>query len=314
MKHRRLLAVGAATVAATATIAGCGGGSGSSNLSGKILVDGSSTVGPLTIGAADAFHADNSSVDIQVGTSGTGGGFEVFCKGETDISDASRGIKDEEKANCAKAGIQYTELRVASDGITLVTKKDGNIGKPCITTGELKKIWAKGSTINNWKDVGPGWNDKKLTLAGPGSQSGTYDFFNEQILGKDAAGKVNAPRQDYSASEDDNVTVTAIKTAAGGLGYFGYTYYEENADALTALEVDGGAGCVAPSAGTITDGSYKPLSRPLFIYVKSTSLAQPHVKAFVRYYLQNAVKLAQDNQFVPAPQAALDASLAKVPA
>ena len=312
MKHRRLLAVGVGTLAATAIIAGCGGGGSGSSLSGKILIDGSSTVGPLSIGAADAFTADNKNVDIQVGTSGTGGGFEVFCKGETDISDASRGIRDDEKAKCAKAGIQYTELRVASDGITLVTRKGDNIGKPCITTDELKKIWAKGSTINNWKDVGAGWNDVKMTLAGPGSQSGTYDFFNEQILGKDAAGKVNPSRQDYSASEDDNVTVTAVKAAEGGLGYFGFTYYEENADALTALAVDGGAGCVAPRAETITDGSYKPLARPLFIYVKSKSLAQPHVKAFVRYYLQNAVTLAEDNQFVPAPQASLDEALAKV--
>jgi phosphate transport system substrate-binding protein len=317
LKHRRLLAAGVATLAATAIIAGCGGddgGSGASNLSGKILIDGSSTVAPLSIGAADAFAADNANVDIQVGTSGTGGGFEVFCKGETDISDASRSINDEEKAACAKAGIQFTELRVASDGVTLVTKKDGAIGKACITTDELKKIWLKGSTIDNWKDVGPGWNDVKMTLAGAGSQSGTYDFFNEEILGEDAKGEVNAPRQDYSASEDDNVTVTAVKGAEGGLGYFGFTYYEENVDSLTALEVDAGDGCVAPSPETITDGSYKPLSRPLFIYVKSTSLEQPHVKAFVRYYIENAVKLAQDTQFVPAPQTSLDEALAKLPA
>lgn len=317
MKLRRLLAVGVATIAATAIIAGCGGddgGSGGSDLSGKILIDGSSTVAPLSIGAADAFTADNSNVDIQVGTSGTGGGFEVFCKGETDISDASRAIKDEEEAACAKAGIEFVELRVASDGITMVTKKDDNIGKSCITTDELKKIWIKGSTIKNWKDVGPGWNDVPMTLAGPGSQSGTYDFFNEVILGEDANGEVNTPRQDYSASEDDNVIVTAVQGAAGSLGYFGFTYFEENIDSLTALEVDGGSGCVAPSAETITDGTYTPLSRPLFIYVKTTSLAQPHVAAFVRYYVENAVKLAEDNQFVPAPQASLDEDLTKLPA
>jgi phosphate transport system substrate-binding protein len=314
VKLRRLLAVGVAAIAASAIIAGCGGDdSGSSDLSGKILIDGSSTVAPLSIGAADAFSADNSGVDIQVGTSGTGAGFEVFCKGETDISDASRAIEDDEKANCAKAGIEFTELRVASDGITNVTPKDANVGKTCITTDELKKIWKKGSTIKNWKDVGPGWNDVPMTLAGPGSQSGTYDFFNEEILGEDANGETNTPRADYSASEDDNVIVTAVKGSEGGLGYFGFSYYEENLDSLTALEVDSGSGCVAPSPETITDGSYKPLARPLFIYVKNTSLAQPHVAAFVRYYVENAVKLAEDNQFVPAPQASLDEDLNKLP-
>lgn len=297
-------------------VAGCGGSDSASakggGLTGSIAIDGSSTVAPLSTGAAESFNADNKDVKITVGTSGTGGGFEKFCAGSTDISDASRGIKDEEAAACAKAGIKYTEFRVASDGITVAIKKGTDTGKTCVTFGDLKKAWEKGSTVDNWKAIGGA--DLAMKLAGPGDQSGTYDFFNETVLGKDAAGEVNPARADYAASEDDNVIVTAIEGSPGTLGYFGYTYYEENADKLDDLAVQGKEGaCVKPSADTITDGTY-PLSRPLFIYVKDTSLARPEVKAFVRYYLTNAVTLAEDNEYVPAPQSALDASLAKVPA
>ena len=279
------------------------------DLSGDIAIDGSSTVGPLTSAAAEAFNGENSGVNITVGTSGTGGGFELFCKGETDISDASRGIKPEEAAACKSGGVQYEELRVASDGITLVTNNPSNVGGDGnLTTAQLKAIWAPDSKINNWKDIpGGGYDDVPLTLAGPDSQSGTYDFFNEKVLGTDAAGDPNPPRQDYSASADDNVTVRAVQSAEGGLGYFGYTYFEENQDTLTDFAVDG----VKPTVETITNGTY-PLSRPLFIYVKKTSLAQPEVKAFVEYYLKNAITLSKEQQFVPAPQAALDKSLATV--
>ena len=315
MNSRRLLAIGAGALVAAGLVAGCGSSDSASadgGLSGAITIDGSSTVAPLTTGAAESFNADNKDVQITVGTSGTGGGFEKFCAGSTDISDASRGIKDEEAAACGTAGIKYTEFRVASDGITIAIKKGTDTGKTCVNFTELKKAWEKGSTVNNWKAIGG--KDLAMKLAGPGDQSGTYDFFNETVLGKDDAGEVNPARADYAASEDDNVIVTAIEGSPGALGYFGYTYFEENADKLDDLAVKGEEGdCVKPTAETITDGTY-PLSRPLFIYVNDASMARPEVKAFVKYYLTNAVSLAEDNEFVPAPQSALDESLEKVPA
>lgn len=316
---RRRLALGCAlaTMSLGVVAAGCGGddnkssGSGGENLSGKITADGSSTVGPLTSAAAERFNEENSGVDITVGTSGTGGGFERFCKGETDISDASRGIKDEEKAACKKGGVEYEELRVASDGITIVSGANADTGGDGnLTIDQLKAIWEPKSKINNWNQVPGGkFNDLKLTLAGPDSQSGTYDFFNEEVLGEDAKGDTIAPRQDYSASADDNVIVRAVEGAEGGLGYFGYTYFEENQDKLKAWKVNG----VEPNAETITSGDY-PLSRPLFIYVSKKSMQKPEVKAFVTYYLENATSLAEETQYVPAPQADLDKSLETVKA
>jgi phosphate transport system substrate-binding protein len=288
------------------------GSNGGGDLSGTIVVDGSSTVAPLTSAAGEAFNGENPNVDIEVRTSGTGGGFEVFCKGETDISDASRAIKDDEAAACKAAGIEYQEVRVASDGITVVTGADAEVGTTCLTFDQLKKAWGPGSKVSTWKGIDPSFADVPLSLAGPGSQSGTYDFFNEEVLGEDAKGEVIEPRQDYAASEDDNVTVRAVTGAEGAMGYFGYSYFIENEDALKAMELDAGKGCVAPSEEAITSGDY-PLSRPLYIYVAKTALERPEVAGFVRYYVQNAVTLAQDQRFVPATQAELDAALASVP-
>jgi len=313
-----LIAASAALALGSLAAAGCGddddtssdtAGGGSAGLSGTIAIDGSSTVGPLTSAAAEAFNAENPDVDITVGISGTGGGFELFCAGETDINDASRAINDDDIALCEKGGVTYEEFRVASDGITLVTGIDADLGGDNLTLAQLKAIWAPGSKINNWDAVPPAgsFNDVPLTLAGADSQSGTYDFFNEEVLGEDAAGEVIEPRQDYTASADDNVTVRAVQSAEGGLGYFGYTYFEENTDTLKDFSIDG----VKPTVETITDGSY-PLSRPLFIYVSTASLAKPEVKAFVQYYLENATTLAESQQFVPAPQEALDEGLAKL--
>lgn len=318
MKSRRMYAslAALAVVGGSVTLAACGssssssdtsGGSGASGVSGKITIDGSSTVAPLTTAAAEAFNAKNPDVNITVGTSGTGGGFEVFCKGETDISNASREIKDEEAEACKKAGIDYVPVRVASDGITLVTKAGVDVGKACLTFPELKKIWAPGSKVNNWSQVGSGFNDLPLALAGAGSESGTYDFFNETILGEDAKGEVIQSRQDYSASEDDNVTVRAVTDAEAGLGYFGFSYYEANTDTMQAFAVDGGKGCVEPTVDSITKGDY-PISRPLYVYVSKKALARPEVKAFVTDYVDNATQIATDATFVPAPQAALDES------
>jgi phosphate transport system substrate-binding protein len=317
MARGRLALIAAAAVLALGSLAaaGCGdddddsGGDGA-DLSGNILIDGSSTVAPLSSAAAEAFAAENSGVNITVGTSGTGGGFERFCAGETDISDASRAIEDDEVAACEEAGVVYEELRVASDGITIVTGANVDVGSDNLTLAQLKAIWEPGSDIDNWSQIpGGNFNDLPLALAGAGSQSGTYDFFNEEILGEDASGETITPRQDYTASEDDNVTVRAVQSAEAGLGYFGFSYFEENQDSLKAFSLDG----VAPTPETITDGSY-PLSRPLFIYVKRTSLERPEVAAFARYYLENAITLAEEQEFVPAPQEALDEAIAKVPA
>ncbi len=320
VRGRRIALIAAAAALAVGSLAaGCGdddsgsdtsGGDAAASLAGDIKVDGSSTVAPLTSAAAEAFAADNGDVNITVGTSGTGGGFELFCTGETDISDASRAIKDEEIAACETGGVTYEELRVASDGITVVTSSSADVGSDALTSAQLKAVWGPKSKISNWKDIpGGGFNDVGLTLAGADSQSGTYDFFNETILGEDAAGEVITPRQDYTASADDNVTVRAVTGADGGMGYFGFSYFEENIDSLKAFTLDG----VAPTVETITDGTY-PLSRPLFIYVNTESLAKPEVAAFVRYYLENATSLAEEQQFVPAPQDALDEALAKLPA
>jgi phosphate transport system substrate-binding protein len=314
-----ILAAGAMALASLAA-AGCGddddsgsdtSGGDSGSLSGDILADGSSTVAPLTSAAAEAFAGENSGVNVTVGTSGTGGGFERFCAGETDISNASRPIDEEETAACEAGGVTYQELRVASDGIVNVVSSSTEVGGDDLTLAQLKAIWAPGSKINNWSQVPPAgsFDDVPLALAGAGSQSGTYDFFNEEVLGEDAAGETVVPRQDYTASEDDNVTVRAVQSQEGTLGYFGFSYYEENIDALKVFKLDG----VEPTVETITDGTY-PLSRPLFIYVKDASLERPEVAGFARYYLENAIALAGQTQFVPAPQSALDESLAKLPA
>jgi phosphate transport system substrate-binding protein len=266
-------------------------------LSGDVIVDGSSTVGPLTTGAAEDFREQQPDVNVEVGTSGTGGGFERFCAGETDISDASRPIDEEEEAPvCADAGIEYDDYNVAVDAITMIVNVE-NDWATCLTTEQLKKIWepkAEGK-ITNWNQVDPSFPDVPLTLAGPGTDSGTFDYFTDEINGEEGAS-----RTDYNASEDDNVTVQAVAGDEGGLGYLGYTYYEENTDTLKALEVDSGDGCVAPSAETAQDGTYVPLSRPLFIYVKTESLTtKPQVAGFVDYYLNNAISLAEQFQFIP---------------
>ncbi len=320
-RARRLALIAASAVIAMGSLAaaGCGdegddsgaatsGGDGAA-LSGDIAIDGSSTVSPLTSAAAEAFNAENGDVNITVGTSGTGGGFELFCNGETDISNASREIADDEVQACQSGGVEYEEFRVASDGITLVTSSNTDVGGDNLTLAQLEAIWKPGSKIENWKDIPPAgtFSDVPLTLAGAGSQSGTYDFFNEEVLGEDAAGETIEPRQDYTASEDDNVTVRAVQSAEGGLGYFGFSYYEANIDSLKAFTLDG----VEPTVETITDGTY-PLSRPLFIYVNKEALARPEVEGFVRYFIENATSIAEEQQFVPAPQSSLDEDLAKL--
>jgi phosphate transport system substrate-binding protein len=291
-----LLAFG---VAACGDDGGTGGGGNASaatgsDLSGQIRIDGSSTVGPLSEAAAEGFQGENSGVRVTVGTSGTGGGFEKFCAGETDISDASRPIKDDEEAPiCEKAGITYDEFQVANDGIAVVVSKDNDWAE-CLTVDQLKTIWDKDSEVDSWKDVDPKFPDEKLELFGPGTDSGTFDFFTDAINGEEGRS-----RSDYNATEDDNVTVQGVSGSKGGLGYFGLSYYEQNLDKLKVVQVDEGKGCVEPTNETVQDGSYAPLSRPLFIYVAETAIKQPHVKAFVERYLEKSQELAEQALFVP---------------
>jgi phosphate transport system substrate-binding protein len=264
-----------------------------SNLSGTISADGSSTVGPLTTAAAEAFGAANSGVQVTVGISGTGGGFEKFCNGETDLSDASRPIKDEEKAACDAKGIKFHQILVANDGITVVVNKDNDWAK-CLTVDQLKAMWGPDSKASSWKDIDPSFPDESLKLYGPGTDSGTFDFFTSAINGKGGAS-----RSDFSPSEDDNVTVQGVEGDKGALGYFGLSYFEQNQGNLKALEIDGGSGCVAPSTATVQDKTYAPLGRPLFVYVKDDSLKRPEVQAFLKYYTENAEPLAKTALFVP---------------
>jgi phosphate transport system substrate-binding protein len=293
----RTAAFAALAISSALVLAACGGGSGSdsggSDLTGAVRIDGSSTVYPLTALAAEDFMAANPGVQVTVGSSGTGGGFEKFCRGETDANDASRNIKEDEAADCEAAGIEYAPLQVAVDALTVVVNKE-NTWATCLTVEELATIWAPGSTVNNWNQVRTDFPDLPLELFGAGTDSGTFDYFTDAINGEEGAS-----RTDYTPTEDDNITVQGVSGSAGGLGYFGFTYYEENADKLTAVEIDSGAGCVAPSVETAQNGTYTPLARPLFIYPSKQALAKPEVKAFFDYYIANDAVIAADALFIP---------------
>lgn len=295
---RARLAMVAVAASSSLVLAACGGGAeapgpGGAGVSGPVVIDGSSTVEPLSSAAAELFQGENSGVNVTVGTSGTGGGFQKFCNGETDISDASRPIKDEEAAACTTKNIAYEELQVANDALTVVVNNE-NTWANCLTVEQLKTIWAPGSTVTNWNQVDPSFPDEPLALFGPGADSGTFDYFTAEINGKEGES-----RTDYSPSENDNVIVTGVQGSRGGLGYFGFTYFEENADKLKAVQVDGGGGCVAPSSDAAQNGTYTPLSRPLFIYVSDASLKKPQVVAFTEFYLSQNDQIVEAAQYVP---------------
>ena len=273
-------------------------------LSGDIAIDGSSTVYPITEAMAEEFGAVNPDVRVAVGISGTGGGFKKFCNGETDIQDASRAIKDSEKEACTAAGVEYTEFLIGLDGLSVVVNPANSFAK-CLTVEQLKTIWDQGSTVANWKEVDPAFEDKPLALYGPGTDSGTFDFFTEVVNGV-----AKQSRADYTASEDDNVLVQGVAGDEGALGYFGMAYYLENADKLKAVEIDGGKGCVAPSFETVADGTYAPLSRPLYIYVKHVSLDRPEVFEFVKFYLANAPEIVPAVDYVGVDQSVYDENMA----
>ncbi|HEY9378684.1 MAG TPA: PstS family phosphate ABC transporter substrate-binding protein [Jiangellaceae bacterium] len=269
-----------------------GDGETAAELSGEVVIDGSSTVFPLTSAAAELFQEENPEVQVSVGQSGTGGGFEKFCAGETDISDASRPIEDDEIAICEENGVTQDEFSIANDGLTVITSVE-NDWATCLTVEQLNAVWAPDSTVANWNQIDPSFPDEPLVLAGPGTDSGTFDYFTDVINGEEGAS-----RTDYQASEDDNVIVQAVSGSPGGLGYLGYTYYEQNSDTLKALEVDNGSGCVAPSPETVQDGSYAPLGRQLFIYPSAEALQRPEVEAFVRFYIENVDEITEAAGFI----------------
>ncbi|HJR94489.1 MAG TPA: PstS family phosphate ABC transporter substrate-binding protein [Gaiellaceae bacterium] len=294
MTTRVLLTLLSCCAALALVPAGCGGDDEPGGDGGSLITaDGSSTVGPFTTKAAEDWKAAGGG-DVTVGISGTGGGFERFCAGETDISNASRQIDEEEAALCEEGGIEYVELQVATDALTNVVSTS-NDWATCLTVEQFAKIWGPGSKVTNWSQADPSFPDVELKLYGPGTDSGTFDYFTDVVNGEEGAS-----RTDFSASEDDNVIVQGVGGSEGGLGYLGFSYFEENQDTLKALEVDGGTGCVAPSVQAAQDGTYTPLARPLFTYVKLSSLTDNEsVSEFVGYTLENAGSIATEAQFVP---------------
>lgn len=285
----------AVCTALTVSLGACGtaenGNSGKQ--SGKIAIDGSSTVYPITMAIAEEFRNEQPDVEVSVAMSGTGGGMKKFTAGEIDICDASRTIKQEEIDKAKANGIEYIELEVAYDGISVVVNKD-NTWADTITVEELNKIWAKDSQVKTWKDVNSSWPAEPIKLYGPGTDSGTFEFFTEAINKK-----AKESRTDYTPSEDDNVLVQGIAGDKDAMGYFGFAYYEENTDKLKVLKIDAGKGPVEPTFDTIKDKSYDPLSRPLYIYVNKAKLDQPQVKEFINFYLETAESIAKEVGYIP---------------
>jgi phosphate transport system substrate-binding protein len=305
MSLKRLLAAFALVASLAMVAAACGsdddngGGdaaasSDSEGLSGAIRIDGSSTVLPFAQAAGELFNEENPDVRITVGSSGTGGGFEKFCAGETDISDASRPIKDDEEVPiCKKNAVTYKEVQIANDGIAVVTNPAMKVD--CLTVDQLKEVWKPKSKVASLADVDSSLPDTELALFGPGTDSGTFDFFTDEINGEEGAS-----REDYEASEDDNQLVTGVEGSEGGMGYFGFSYYEQQQDKLNLVGVGESAdNCVKPSQETIQDGSYTPLSRPLFMYPSEKALQKPEVEAFMDFVVANQQAIAEASQIVP---------------
>jgi len=266
----------------------------SSALSGNIEIDGSSTVYPITEAVAEEYGKEQPGVRVTVGVSGTGGGFKRFCNGETDISNASRPIKDEEKAVCLEKGIEFFDLKIAFDGLSVVVNRDNDFVDH-LTVEELARIFNAENPAKTWNEVRDSFPAEPIKVYSPGADSGTFDYFNEEILGKKGV------RQDATFSEDDNTLVTGVAGDRNAIGFFGYAYYEENKDRLKVVPIDAGAGPVAPSFDTIKNGQYSPLSRPVFIYVSKAAYERPEVKDFVRFYIDNVKELAAEVGYIPLP-------------
>jgi phosphate transport system substrate-binding protein len=300
---RRGVASVAGVIAASAVVSTAVAGSAQNptfnlkGLSGSITADGSSTVGPYTTAAAELFRrAGATNVRVTVGISGTGGGFQRFCKGEIDLADASRPMRNSEAAGCKTSNVgAWRAFTVANDALTVVVNQQ-NTWARCLTTAELKRIWEPGSKVDNWRDVRPGFPDVPLKLFGPGTDSGTFDYFTEAINGRS-----RASRSDYQASEDDNVLVQGVSGERGGMAYFGFSYYTENQSRLNAIQVTNPKTnqCVAPSRATVWNNTYKPLGRPLFIYAKGSSFKRQEVQAFLDYMFDNEVRIATRADFIP---------------
>jgi phosphate transport system substrate-binding protein len=271
-----------------------------------VKIDGSSTVFPVTEAVAEEFQKANRNLKVTVGISGTGGGFKKFCRAETDIQNASRPITANEMKDCRAAGVQYVELPVAFDALTVVVHKDNPLKE--ISIDDLKKMWepAAQGKIMRWKDVNPAFPDAPLQLFGAGADSGTFDYFTEAVTGKS-----KSSRGDFTASEDDNVIVQGVSRSRNSLGFFGYAYYEENKDKVRGLPISWkGSKAVEPSAANVLNGTYQPLSRPIFIYVNAKSLARPEIKAFADFYMKQAPKLVSEVKYVPLPAKAYEYNLA----
>ena len=286
------------------TLAACGGGDAGSDtgsgdsesgaVSGSVAVDGSSTVYPMSVAAQELLTEENPDIQVTVGEAGTGGGFEVFCTGDTDISDASRPIEEDEMAVCEENGVEYTELQVATDALTVAVNADLDVD--CLTTDQLIDLVGPKATATNWNEIDPSFPDQEISFFFPGTDSGTYDYMAADVVGDES----EVLRDDVESSEDDNVLVQGVSGTEGAVGFFGYTYYEENQDALKALQIDDGNGCVAPSAETAQAGEYTPLARPLFIYVSNSSYADnAAVAAYVDFYIENLSDIAEIGQYIP---------------
>lgn len=311
--------------AALIVAAGCrpapegGSDAATGSKSGSISIDGSSTVYPVSMAVAEEFSDQGTDAEVTVGFSGTGGGMKQFAAGEIDICDASRGMKPAEAEKCKENGVEFIELSVAYDGLAVVVNPDNDWCDE-LTVDQLKQMWKPEDPAQKWSDINPDWPEEDLVLYGPGTDSGTFDYFTEEIVGE-----AKASRSDYAPSEDDNMLVTGVAGDKNALGYFGFAYYIENKDKLKLLGVDGGDGPVKPSMETVMDNTYKPLARPLYIYVNTASLKRPEVAKFVKFYMDQAAKLSKDVGYVPVPddvaaenaatlEAALGAAPAKAPA
>jgi len=290
----------------TLGLAGYGTSLSGENIRGRVLVDGSSTLFPISEAVGEEFQKLNPKVKVSIAMSGTGGGFKKFCKGEVDMTGASRPIENPEIDACSKLGNKFIELPVAYDGIAIVVHPKNDWAKT-LTTAELKKIWESGSTIKNWKDVRAGFPDMKLTLFGPGPDSGTFDYFTKVINLKE-----KSSRTDFTASESDDVLVKGVSAETGGLGYFGVAYYEANRSKLGLVGVDAGKGVVYPTNASIASGTYAPLSRPLYVYVSLKASSRPEVKAFAEYYLKNAGVLSAEVGYVSLGKSLYDAVMIRL--
>lgn len=301
-----------ALISISVFIASCGSKDSNSEgetakIEGEVKIDGSSTVYPITEAIAEEFRVEQPNVRVTVGVSGTGGGFKKFCRGEIDINDASRPIKEQEAQNCQQDNIEFVELTVAYDGLAVVVNPE-NDWVDHFTVEDLRKIWEPSAQekVTKWSQIRPEWPDEEFSLYGPGVASGTYDYFTEAIVGKSGSS-----RGDYTASEDDNVLVQGISGDKNALGFFGLAYYEENQNKLKLIPVSNGEKPVKPTLETIKSGEYAPLSRPIFIYVSSTAVKRPAVEAFVDFYLSNAAELVQDVGYIPLPEEEYEKQISK---